>query len=512
MEHKRSRYFPWTLEQCHYYWEKLNEHFKIIHGGVFFTNGFVRYSAKKNESGKWIATSQRDKPGAFQNTIKSLFIDGAVLGEELAKMMMEYIRIEKPLNVAPVLLKRAYLFSNGVKRKSGWEGRMFFNGENYIEELAFPKLKTSKPENLQEISDILKGVFETDARTDLFKRYLGQFAFENRTEARPVLICWDNDVEGTGKTLLFDMFLKPIFPTYVGLYNDNGDDNNNGPPLAKLVFAEEAEKGYLQSKQRMAKTMSGENEARINIKFVPQFNAEVTNYTYYAANKIPLSISSEPTSPLENRWLVYKFVNKLSQNEIGGPVIKKYRNENDNSDKVFSLEKMFNDNYGDWLEKVLLPFHLKQKVCGRYGFSIPKTIDMYPLLDVGIGTEISPVFNNLDSLLRIDINHENITDHIDPNMGLLVKKFQETGWFSAKLMTIKGIDNIPGKSFAKAISIMDLKKDNARVFRLQGINQPYSGMRIDLEKFKQFFQETNEEKEKRLEDDDFQIFSEALEI
>ena len=131
---------------------------------------------------------------------------------------------------------------------------------------------------------------------------------------------------------------------------------------------------------------------------------------------------------------------------------------------------------------------------------------MYPLLDVGRDTEIAPVFNNLDTLFRMEPTHENIAMHIDPNMGMLVKKFQQTGWFSPKLMTIKGIDSVSAKAFSKAVSIMSLKKGTRRSFKIEGQNMPYSGTQIDMDKFKKFFEETPSQKQEREEEEDRQIF------
>jgi len=523
MEYIRDEYHPINRVECERYWKILNEAYKIQHGGVFYTSFFARYEVVKNLKGEWVTSIQKGPEKTFLN--KLVDIAGS---KEIALVVIEYIRVEKTLYAPPHIQKRAYLFDeNGVKRRSGWKGEIYFDGENYQEHLPFPEIRSN--EFINEIDDILLGIFETQERKELFMRYMGQFAFENRLEARPVLICWDNDVEGTGKTLLHDMFLKPVFPTYSKVQSDLVDDSFNGHREAKLIFIEEAERGYLQTKQKNAKEMSGSLSVQINKKGIPRYDIEVTNYPYYAANKIPLSISAEPISDLENRWLVFKFVNKLANHKIAGPIIKKYQNSgktfihetievyNQNTKKkelrikktpTLKLRKMFEENFGAWLKEILLPFHLKQQPIGRYGFRIPKTYDMYPLLDAGKDVNIVGVFDTLDTLYRMDLDNENIVTHNDPNMQGLVRIFQEEGWFSSKLMSIKGIEKTTPKKFKMALAIMDIKKGEKKSFRLPGVVNPYSGTRVDLKKFLKFFEETPEEKKQREKMEDLEIFGE----
>jgi len=522
MEYVRNEYHPLTQNECQKYWETLNLYYKIEVGGVYFSSFLGRFEAKKNKKDKWVLSVQKDSENNFKKNL--ITITGS---KELAESVIEFIKIEKALHTPPHIQKMAYLFDeNGVERKSGWKEQIEFDGENFIEHLAFPKVKNNSLTN--EIDDILFGIFETKERKELFMRYMGQFAFENRVEARPVLICWDNDIEGTGKTLLHDMFLKPIFPTFSSIQSDLQDDSFNGHREAKLIFIEEAEKGYLQTKQRNAKEMSGSIWTQINRKGIPRYDIDVTNYPYYAANKVPLSISAEPVNDLENRWLVFKFMNKLAQHKIAGPIIQKYQNAgktyvhktievyNENTKKTetrikktptLKLKKMFEENYGAWLKEVLLPFHLKQKVEGRYGFRIPKTFDMYPLLDAGRDINITGVFDVLDTVYRMRLDNENISAHNDPNMSKLVEAFQTTGWFSSKIMTIKGIENVSAKKFKMAISIMDIKKGDKRSFKLAGEPNPYTGTRVDLKKFLNFFKETPMEKKKRENAEDLEIFA-----
>lgn len=522
--YERNQYYPINEGECEKIWGKLNEYYKIKHGGVYFSSSFGRFEVVRNLKNNWVLSVQKDTQKSFQNVIEN--ITGS---KEIAVVMIEYIKVEKVLHSLPHIQKRAFLYDeNGEERKSGWEDSILFDGENFQEFLAFPKV--NKREFVHEIDEILGGIFETKERKELFMRYLGQYAFENRLEARPVLICWDNDVEGTGKTLLHDMYLKPIFPTYSAIQSDLNDDAFNGHRESKLIFIEEAERGYLQTKQKNAKEMSGSRSVQINKKGIPRYDVEVTNYPYYAANKVPLSISAEPINDLENRWLVFKFVNKLSEHKTAGKIIKKYQNagktfihetievKNEKTKKMekrikktptLKLIKMFEENYGAWLKEVLLPFHLKQTPVGRYGFRIPKTFDMYPLLDVGKDVNITGVFDTLDTLYRIRLDNENILSHNDPNMMELVQKFQETGWFSSKLMSIKGIESISPKKFKTALAIMDIKKGEGRSFRIDGIKFPYSGTRVDLKKFLDFFKETPKQKRERETIEDLEIFSEV---
>jgi len=491
----RDKYFPLTKELLEMEWQKLNESYNIKKGGVYYLDNFVSIDIAIDEADEIVVAKNR-----FSAVLMKKRCADITNSEDFGKILIDFIVNEKRLAKTPHIVHHPFLYDRGIKRKTGWEGGVYWNKTHFINEVAFPKInKNTTDLQLDEIDSILRDILETDERIRLFKSFLAQFAFDNRADkARSTLIAYDKQKRGTGKGLLSKFFASRIFPHQTTTISDLLKNDFNGFAENKMIFIDEAEGIDMASKNQLAKITSGVEFVTVNRKNIEAYKIKNKAYMYFASNQLPLSIKDRPTNSRENQWVVFRFETQLAEKENFQKLEVKYNRD---------FTPLFEKAFGKWLHERLLPFYLKtmQKEIGRYGFDIPITTEMLPLLMVGKASGEQGVVDIFESILQIDEESIALERELDSNMGTLISLFQTTGFFANKLLELQGIKKMHPTTFAKnAFLVPGLIVEQSCMRKVKGKN--YRGKMINLN----FLNRVDFEEKELTDEEEFQLFASKI--
>ena len=452
-------------------------------GGIYYHNGFMVLDVATDIGGKVNVSINRLQTYTAKNIVMRVTGD-----KNITQEVMDYIVNERRLLTVPHVIYSSWLYSRGKRRKTDWDGGIYFDGQNYISETPYPEVKTQATEqDVKDIESILESILGD--RKTLFKKYMAQYAFENRENARPTLICYDENVRGTGKTQMYRFFLQRVFPSQAYVVEDTQKDGFNGYAENKLIFFDEAESQTLSEKYRLAKIFSGSESIEINKKGVPKYKIKLYSYLYFCANKQPLIIKENPTTDLENQWIVFKFKGKLSKNSL---YLKQYNKHNGD------FLPLFERAFGKWLKENLLAFYeenMLNKEIGRYGFRIPINKDMEALLDMG---SVSDALSLLEIIYHANPDSNRFDNLVDTNIPELIRIFQSKGFLANALLQLNNIFPTikPAKFRRDSAIIPNLILDQNKILRIGSAT--YRGVSINLRELKRGLEQTKEDLEDEL--------------